>query len=91
MTSSECIFRKPDEHIFDMAIRKSGLDKADIWYCGNDIDEVNLVGAQGAEGYPVFYDDRSVPSKIHEKNDNATTDFPFLRIGCWEEFVNKTK
>ena len=44
ITSSEYIFRKPDEHIYDMAIRKSGLDKAGIWYCGNDI-EVDLVGA----------------------------------------------
>ena len=90
MTSSEYIFRKPDEHIFDMAIRKSGLDKADIWYCGNDI-EVDLVGANGAGLYPVFYDDRSIPSKIHEKNDSITADFQFLRIGCWQELVNKIK
>lgn len=90
MTSSEYIFRKPDGHIYDMAIRKSKLDKTYIWYCGNDI-EVDLVGAHRAELYPVLYDDRSVPSKVHEKNDNATTDFSFLRIGCWEELVNKTK
>ena len=90
MTSSEYIFRKPDEHIFDMAIRKSGVDKADIWYCGNDI-EVDLAGAHGVGLYPVFYDDRSVPSKIHEKNDSATVDFPYLRIGCWQELVNKIK
>ena len=90
MTSSEYIFRKPDEHIFDMAIRKSGLDKTDIWYCGNDI-EVDLVGAHGAGLYPVLYDDRSVSSEIHEKNAKVTTDFPFLRIGCWQELVNRIK
>ena len=90
MTSSEYIFRKPDGHIFDMAIRKSRLDKVDIWYCGNDI-EVDLVGAHGAGLYPVFYDDRSVPSKIHEKNDSVTVDFPFLRIGCWPELIDKIK
>ena len=73
-----------------MAIRKSGLDKTDIWYCGNDI-EVDLVGAHGAGLYPVFYDDRSVPSKIHEKNDSITADFQFIRIGCWQELVNKIK
>lgn len=90
MTSSEYIFRKPDWHIFDMAIRKCGLDKADIWYCGNDI-EVDLVGAYGAGLYPVFYDDRSVPSKIHEKNDAAQTEIPYLRIGSWQELVETIK
>ena len=74
MTSSEYIFRKPDEHIYDMAIRKSGLDKAGVWYCGNGI-EIDLVGVHGAGLYPVFYDNRSVPSKIHEKNDSVTATF----------------
>ncbi len=90
MTSSDYIFRKPDGHIFDMAIRKSGFEKADIWYCGNDI-EVDIVGAHGAGLYPMFYDDRSVPSKIHEKNDSVTVDFPYLRIGCWQELIDIIK
>lgn len=90
MTSSEYIFRKPDGHIFDMAIRKSGLEKADIWYCGNDI-EVDIVGAHEAGLYPVFYDDRSVLSKIHQKNDSVTVDFPYLRIGCWQDLIDKIK
>jgi putative hydrolase of the HAD superfamily len=90
MTSSEYIFRKPDRHIFDMAMRKSGLDKSDIWYCGNDI-EVDIVGAHKTGIYPAFYDDRNVPSKIHEKNDQAYTDFSYLRIGCWRELIDKMK
>ena len=90
MTSSEYIFRKPDGHVFDMAIRKSGLEKADIWYSGNDI-EIDIVGAHGAGLYPVFYDDRSVPSKIHDKNDSVTVDFPYLRVGCWQELIDKIK
>ena len=87
MTSSEYIFRKPDQHIFDMAIRKSGFDKADIWYCGNDI-EVDIIGAHGAGLYPALYDDRSVPSKIHEKNDLMPVDFSYMRIGCWQELID---
>ena len=90
MKSSEYIFRNPDGNIFDMAIRKSGLDKANIWYCGNDI-KVYLAGAHGAGLYPVFYDDRSVPSKIHEKNDSVTIDFPYLRIGSWQELIDEIK
>ena len=90
MTSSEYIFRKPDGHIFDMAIRKSGLEKSDIWYCGNDI-EVDLVGAHGAGLKSVLYDDRSVPSNIHEKNDQVSVDLPYPRIECWQELVDKIK
>ncbi len=90
MKSSEYIFRNPDGNIFDMAIRKSGLDKANIWYCGNDI-KVDLAGAHGAGLYPVFYDDRSVPSKIHEKNDSVTIDFLYLRIGSWQELIDEIK
>jgi len=84
MTSSEHIFRKPDPHIFDLAVRKSGLKPEEIWYCGNDI-AVDVFGAHGAGLFPVFYDDRSVPSSIHEKNDALSIPFPHLRIGGWGE------
>ena len=82
LTSSEYIFRKPDKHIFDMAIHKSGLAPNDIWYCGNDI-AVDVLGAYSAGLFPVFYDDRSVPSKINEKNDSMTVDIPHLHLSNW--------
>ena len=82
LTSSEYIFRKPDKHIFDMAIHKSGLDPNDIWYCGNDL-AVDVLGAYSAGLFPVFYDDRSVPSKINEKNDSMTVDIPHLHLSNW--------
>ena len=90
MTSSEYIFRKPDGHIFDMAIQKSGHEKADIWYCGNNID-VDLIGAYRAGIYPVFYDDRSIPGNVHEKNDSANANFPHLRVECWHELIDEIK
>jgi putative hydrolase of the HAD superfamily len=86
ITSSEYIFRKPDSHIFDMAIRKSGLKKEDIWYCGNDM-QIDIEGAYGSGIQPILYDDRTVPSKIHEKNDNFNADFPYLKINNWQELV----
>lgn len=82
MTTSEYIFRKPDVHIFDLAIRKSGLSPDKIWFCGNDI-EVDMYGADNAGLFPVFYDDRSVPSKIHEKNDLLSMSFPYLHLKDW--------
>ncbi len=88
MTSSEYIFRKPEPHIFDIAVRKSGLNPGEIWYCGNDI-AVDVRGAHNAGLLPVFYDDRSVPSKFHEKNDAlmANVDFSYLRIEKWMDLA----
>ena len=87
LTSSEYIFRKPDTHIVDMAIHKSGLDKSDIWYCGNDI-AVDVMGAYNAGIFPVFYDDRSVPSKIHERNDALEVDVPYLHLEKWNNLID---
>lgn len=90
ITSSEYIFRKPDIHIFDFAIQKSWRPKNDIWYCGNDI-AVDIVGAHNAGIFPVFYDDRSVPSKIHEKNDAQTADVPYLHLDNWDSLIEILK
>ena len=90
LTSSEYIFRKPDKHIFDMAIDKSGLDPNDIWYCGNDL-AVDVLGAHSAGLSPVFYDDRSVPSKIHEKNDALDADVEYLHLDNWTNLINILK
>ena len=87
MTSSEYIFRKPDVHIFDMAVRKSELDKSDIWYCGNN-KAADIIGAHDAGLFPVFYDDRSVPSRLHERNDKISVDFPYLHLNSWDDLIN---
>ncbi len=90
LTSSEYIFRKPEKLIFDLAVRKSGLNRDEIWYCGNDI-AVDIYGAHHAGLFPVFYDDRSIPSALHEKNDSISVDFPYLKIGSWREMTNQLK
>ncbi|MBP5434026.1 HAD hydrolase-like protein, partial [Ruminococcus sp.] len=87
ITSSEYIFRKPDVHIFDMAVRKSGFDKTDIWYCGNN-KEADIIGAHEAGLFPVFYDNRSVPSRLHERNDKIMIDFPYLHLSSWDDLID---
>lgn len=90
ITSSEYIFRKPDTHIFDIAIRKSGLQPEEIWYCGNDV-EVDIFGAYHAGLFPVYYDDRTISSRFHEKNDKFLIEFPHVRINSWKEFIEKVR
>ena len=87
MTSSEYIFRKPDVHIFDMAVHKSGLDKSRIWFCGNSIS-ADITGANNAGLFPVYYDDRSFPSREHSKNDKAVIDYPCLHLKSWRDLTD---
>jgi len=86
ITSSEYIFRKPEQHIFDIAIKKSGLLPNEILYCGNDI-AVDVVGAHNTGLFPVWYDDRTVPSKFHEQNDGRKNllNFPYHRVSSWDD------
>jgi len=90
MTTSEYIFRKPDIHIFDLTVRKCGLSPENIWYCGNDI-EIDIYGAYNAGIFPVLYNDRSIPSKIHQKNDSLNVDFPYLTLDSWLSLIDYIK
>lgn len=38
VASSECVFRKPSEHIFRRALGLAGLDAADCWFAGDDVE-----------------------------------------------------
>ena len=84
LVSSENIFRKPDWHIFDLAIRRSGLQPEEIWFCGNDV-AADIFGSQNARMFPVYYDDRTVPSSLYARNDELMIDFPHLHLHRWEE------
>lgn len=87
ITTSEYIFRKPDKHIFDIAVRKSGLSPKEIWYCGNDI-AVDVYGAHHAGLFPVFYNNQNMPEAIHKRNNMLSVDFPHLEINNWHELIN---
>lgn len=86
MTSSEYIFRKPDRHLFDLAVRKSGFKAEEIWYCGNFID-VDVIGANNAGLFPVLYDNSDIYDRFHNLNDISKIDFPFHHIGGWGELI----
>lgn len=46
IASSDYIYRKPDAHLFNLALRKAGLAAADVWYCG-DLFDKDVVGPLG--------------------------------------------
>lgn len=90
LTSSDYIFRKPDPHIFEMAIRKSGLRADEIWFVGNE-KQVDIIGAKNAGLFPVFYDDRTFACNARQKNENITLDFEFLGLDSWNDLVEALK
>jgi hypothetical protein len=51
--------------------------------------EMDIAGAYHVGLQPVFYEDRSVPGNLHEKNAAFHADFPYLKIHHWQELVEK--
>ncbi len=71
--------RKPDKHIFDVAIKKIGLEPEDIWFAGDKV-EYDLQGAINAGLFPVFYNWR---------NETIKLDRDYLEVKDWYEFRDR--
>jgi putative hydrolase of the HAD superfamily len=54
LATSEYVFRKPNRRIFELALRKAGLDAKEVWFCGDNA-YYDVEGASGAGIHPVWY------------------------------------
>ena len=54
LATSEYLFRKPNRHIFDLALEKGQLESGDVWYVGDQY-KCDIVGARDAGIFPVWY------------------------------------
>ena len=54
LATSEYLFRKPNRHIFDLALEKAQLESGDVWYVGDQY-KCDIVGARDAGIFPVWY------------------------------------
>lgn len=59
IASSDYMFRKPSPMIFELALKKAGLNASDVWFCGDNI-KADIEGSAGVGIFPVWY----------EKNEN---------------------
>lgn len=48
------LYRKPNRHIFELALEKAGLRPEDVWYVGDQY-LCDIVGARNANIFPVWY------------------------------------
>jgi putative hydrolase of the HAD superfamily len=54
LATSEYVFRKPHNRIFELGLRKAKLKPEDVWYCG-DSTYFDIEGASNSGIQPVWY------------------------------------
>lgn len=86
IASSECGIRKPDPFIFELALRKAGLSRSDVWYCGDSV-KADVYGAQGAGIYPVLYEEKNTGESLRPDHTTPDIPFPHLHIHSWTEMI----
>ncbi len=79
LATSDYLFRKPNRHIFDLALEKAELEAGDVWYVGDQY-KCDVVGARNAGMFPVWY-----IGATDIKND-ATEDV--LTVKGWKELID---
>lgn len=65
IASSEYMLRKPHPLLFELALRKAGIDACDVWFCGDRYD-CDVQGASGAGITPIWL------TKLTEKQGEPT-------------------
>lgn len=92
IASSEYVIRKPNKMLFEVALRKAELSPAQVWYCGDSIEN-DVMGAHGAGIYPVLYEGNT-PDEVNpflHQDDGIEVDFDYLHIHDWREMVEILK
>ncbi len=84
MTSSDYLFRKPNDILFQIALSKAGLPASEVWYCG-DNPKKDIEGAASVGIFPIHYD-----NDIEKSRDRIGQTAPkseHLHITEWDELI----
>ena len=81
LATSEYVFRKPHNRIFELALRKAKLNPRDVWYCGDNVF-FDVEGASKSGIYPIWY------RGAIEQENRLTTDIDCLVINDWMEIIS---
>ena len=82
IATSEYMYRKPNKHIFELALEKAELQPEDVWYIGDQY-QCDIVGASAAGLFPVWYIG-AIDLKYEPKED-------ILTIEHWKELIDLLK
>ncbi|MDR1687782.1 MAG: HAD family hydrolase [Clostridiales bacterium] len=87
IASSEYMFRKPSVLLFELALKKAGLNAADVWFCGDSV-KADVEGASCAGIFPVWYDNETVENPRREQNKGIKPQCEHLHIHDWAEMID---
>lgn len=85
VTSSEYMFRKPNPHMFEAAINKSGLKAEDIWYCGDGI-ELDVESSARCGMYPIWYES-DIKCTYRKPDPDLRPQCSYIHIHDWLELI----
>ena len=86
IASSEYMFRKPNVLLFELALRKAGLDACDVWYCGDKI-KYDVEGSSAAGIFPVWYEDLTMENPWRDDDAGLMPQCGHLHIHDWLELI----
>jgi len=87
IASSEYAFRKPSPMLFRLALKKSGLESGEVWYCGDNA-RADIEGAANAGIFPVWYEGAVALNARTAGNDGVKPNCAHLHIGSWKELTD---
>ena len=87
IATSQYIFRKPDPLIFELALRKAGLNAEDVWFCGDNV-RADVDGAAAVGIFPVWYDNKTVMDEKREPADDVVPSCEHLHIHDWLDLID---
>lgn len=79
IATSSYLFRKPNKHIFELALEKANLRPEDVWYIGDNY-ACDVKGAIGAGMFPVWY--------IGAIDLPYTEDKNICTVSSWNELIS---
>jgi putative hydrolase of the HAD superfamily len=84
LATSEYVFRKPHNRIFELALRKAKLMPGEVWYCGDNA-YFDVEGATKAGITPVWY------TGAIEPENRLIPEYSCRKIGDWNELIDCIK
>jgi len=86
MASSDYGYRKPSTHLFELALKKSGLSPDKVWYCGDRAD-MDVDGSAAVGMFPVWFEYDVSNNPFGEKKGYVPK-AEYLHVSSWEEFLS---
>jgi len=87
IASSEYMFRKPNPMLFELALKKCGLNAGDVWFCGDNI-KADVEGSAAVGIFPVLYEDETMENPWLEHSKGTVPICSHLHIHNWLELID---